>query len=154
MSAPATRWYGRPGSRGSSPVSPVRSPPRPLAETRIHPRGGWVPSTVMSGKRVRVPPRWFVRLFWYSHRGMYRITRGRIGLWNPKPGRWGALRLTTIGRRTGQERSVILGYFDDGPLRVTMAMNGWSSGEPLWWLNTQAHPRERIAGRGGDNTLW
>jgi len=80
---------------------------------------------------------------------MYRITRGRIGLWNPKPGRWGALRLTTIGRRTGQERSVILGYFDDGPLRVTMAMNGWSSGEPAWWLNLQAHPEARIAVRGG-----
>ena len=104
----------------------------------------------MSSKRVRVPPRWFQRLFWSTHRGLYRITRGRIGLWRPKPGRWGALRLTTIGRRTGKERSVIVGYFEDGPSLVTMAMNGWSGGEPAWWLNLQAHPEARVevAGAG------
>ena len=86
-----------------------------------------------SAKKVRVPPRWFVRLAWYTHRGLYRITRGRVGLWRPKPGRWGTLRLTTIGRRSGGERSVILGYFEDGPNLVTMAMNGWSPGEPARW---------------------
>jgi deazaflavin-dependent oxidoreductase (nitroreductase family) len=50
------------------------------------------------------------------------------------------MRLTTVGRRTGHERSVILGYLEDGPNLVTMAMNGWSDGEPAWWLNLQAHP--------------
>jgi deazaflavin-dependent oxidoreductase (nitroreductase family) len=50
------------------------------------------------------------------------------------------MHLTTTGRRTGQERSVILGYFEDGPNLVTMAMNGWAEGEPAWWLNLQAHP--------------
>ena len=38
------------------------------------------------------------------------------------------MRLTTVGRRSGQERKAILGYFEDGPNLVTMAMNGW--GEP------------------------
>jgi deazaflavin-dependent oxidoreductase (nitroreductase family) len=103
-----------------------------------------------SMKRVRIPPRWFVRLAWYSHRGLYRITRGRVGLWRPKPGRWGTLRLTTIGRRSGEERSVILGYFEDGPNVVTMAMNGWSEGEPAWWLNLQAHPEARLEIAGAD----
>ncbi|MGB5432955.1 MAG: nitroreductase family deazaflavin-dependent oxidoreductase, partial [Acidimicrobiia bacterium] len=64
-----------------------------------------------SANKARVPPRWFVRLAWFSHRGVYRITRGKVGLWQPKPGRWGTLRLTTLGRRSGEERSVILGYF-------------------------------------------
>jgi deazaflavin-dependent oxidoreductase (nitroreductase family) len=50
------------------------------------------------------------------------------------------MRLITIGRRTGRERSVIVGYFEDGPNLVTMAMNGWGEGEPAWWLNLQAHP--------------
>jgi deazaflavin-dependent oxidoreductase (nitroreductase family) len=50
------------------------------------------------------------------------------------------MRLTTIGRRTGRERSVVLAYFEDGPNLVTMAMNGWGEGEPAWWLNLQAHP--------------
>jgi deazaflavin-dependent oxidoreductase (nitroreductase family) len=50
------------------------------------------------------------------------------------------MRLTTIGRRTGRARPVILGYFEDGPNLVTMAMNGWGDAEPAWWLNLQAHP--------------
>lgn len=35
---------------------------------------------------------------------------------------------------------MIVGYFDDGPNFVTLAMNGWGDGEPAWWLNLQAHP--------------
>jgi deazaflavin-dependent oxidoreductase (nitroreductase family) len=50
------------------------------------------------------------------------------------------MRLTTLGRRSGKERSAILGYYEDGPNLVTMAMNGWADGEPAWWLNLQAHP--------------
>jgi len=106
-----------------------------------------------SARPARVPPRWFVRSFWSAHRCFYRLTRGRWGLWRPKPGRWGALRLTTIGRRSAQERSVILGYFEDGPNLVTMAMNGWSSGEPAWWLNLQAHPEARVDLVGGGHAV-
>jgi deazaflavin-dependent oxidoreductase (nitroreductase family) len=54
------------------------------------------------------------------------------------------MHLTTTGRRTGQERSVILGYFEDGPNLVTMAMNGWANAEPAWWLNLQAHPEASV----------
>jgi deazaflavin-dependent oxidoreductase (nitroreductase family) len=81
-----------------------------------------------------------VRSAWYAHRAVYRVTRGRIGLWRPKAKGWGTLRLTTTGRRSGLERSVILGYYDDGPNLVTLAMNGWADGEPAWWLNLQAQP--------------
>ena len=73
------------------------------------------------------------------HRAIYRFTGGRRGLWLPKPGKWGTLRLTTIGRHSGKERSAILGYYEDGPNLVTMAMNGWAAPEPAWWLNLQAH---------------
>ena len=89
---------------------------------------------------VRLPPRWFIRLFWIVHRRLYRWTGGRLGLWQPKPSRWGAMRVTTIGRRTGRAHAVIVGYFEDGPNLVTMAMNGWGDAEPAWWLNLQAHP--------------
>jgi hypothetical protein len=34
----------------------------------------------------------------------------------------------------------MVGYFEDGANFVTMAMNGWSDGEPAWWLNLQADP--------------
>jgi deazaflavin-dependent oxidoreductase (nitroreductase family) len=98
---------------------------------------------------VRLPPRWFVRSFWFAHRRVYRLTGGRMGLWRPKGDRWGALRLTTVGRRTGKEHSVVLGYFEDGPNLVTMAMNGWGPGEPAWWLNLQAHPDAEVVVRDG-----
>ena len=90
--------------------------------------------------RPWLPPRWFVRGAWIVHRAIYRFTGGRRGLWLPKVGKWGTLRLTTVGRRSGRERSAILGYVEDGPNLVTLAMNGWSAPEPAWWLNLQAQP--------------
>lgn len=101
----------------------------------------------MSEKRTRspwLPPRWFIRLAWKVHRGLYRLSRGRRGLWPPKGNRWGTLRLTTVGRRSGQERSVILAYVHDGPNLVTLAMNGWAAPEPAWWLNLQARPEASV----------
>ena len=96
-----------------------------------------------------LPPRWFVRLAWRVHRGLYRATGGHVGLWAPRRDKWGTMRLTTTGRRTGEPRSVILGYLQDGPNWVTLAMNGWGTPEPAWWLNLQAHPEAtaRLADR-------
>ena len=48
------------------------------------------------------------------------------------------------GSRSGDERAVILGYVDDGPNLVSLAMNGWADGDPAWWLNLQAHPDARV----------
>jgi deazaflavin-dependent oxidoreductase (nitroreductase family) len=50
------------------------------------------------------------------------------------------MRLATVGRRSGQPRVAIVGYYEDGPNLVTLAMNGWGSSEPAWWLNLQAKP--------------
>ena len=94
-----------------------------------------------------------MRLFWFSHRRLYRLTGGRVGLWRPKPNGWGAMRVNTVGRRTGVERSVMVGYFEDGPNLVTLAMNGWGDGEPAWWLNLQAHPVVRVDLRDGSRTV-
>ena len=95
-------------------------------------------------KAPRLPPRWFMRAFWFSHRRFYRLTRGRFGLWRPGRKGWGVVRLTTVGRQTGQARSVMVGYFEDGPNLVTLAMNGWGKGEPAWWLNLQADPAAHV----------
>ncbi len=95
-------------------------------------------------KRTWVPPRWFVRFVWSTHRGLYRLTGGRFGLRRAKANRWGLMHLTTTGRRTGQERSVIICYFEDGPNLVRRAMNGWADDEPAWWLNLQAHPEASV----------
>lgn len=78
--------------------------------------------------------------------GLTRSSRALPTQWRPIPvdhveqARRGALRLTTIGRKSGQERSVIIGYVEDGPNLVALAMNGWDEGHPSWWLNLEAHP--------------
>lgn len=108
-----------------------------------------VPQGAGGTERVRLPPRWFVVLFWHSHRLMVRLSGGRLGLWRPKPNRWGALLLTTTGRRSGRPRRVLVGYLTDGRDLVTMAMNGWGVGEPAWWLNLQADPDATVRTRDG-----
>jgi len=93
-----------------------------------------------SERRAALPPRWFIRAAWKIHRAIYSVTGGRMGLRPATATTWGMARLTTVGRRSGQERKAIIGYFQDGPNLVTMAMNGWGEPEPAWWLNLQASP--------------
>ena len=100
-------------------------------------------------RKARLPPRWFVVSFWHVHRLIVRGSRGRRGLWPPRRGKWGTLRLTTTGRRSGEPRSVIIGYYEDGPNLVSMAMNGWGEAEPAWWLNLQARPEAVVELAGG-----
>ena len=101
----------------------------------------------------RLPPRWFVRTAWAVHRAIYSLTGGRRGLRRATDDQWGMMRLRTVGRRTGAERAAILGYFEDGPDLVTMAMNGWGDPEPAWWLNLQAHPDTVVELKGGTRAV-
>lgn len=47
-------------------------------------------------------------------------------------------------RRAGWPRSLIVGYFEDGPNLVALAMNGWADPEPAWWRNLQAQPEATV----------
>ncbi len=97
--------------------------------------------TAVREQTVRTPPRLVVRSAWVLHRAMYRFSGGRIGLSRPEAGeKFGMMRLTTLGRRSGQARVSIVGYYENGPNLVTLAMNGWADAEPAWWLNLQSHP--------------
>ena len=98
-------------------------------------------------------PRWFIRTSWVLQRAAYSVTGGRLGLRTATADRWGMLRLRTVGRRTGEERKAILGYFEDGPDLVTMAMNGWADAEPAWWLNLQAKPDVTVDLPGGPRAV-
>ena len=104
-------------------------------------------------RRAWLPPRWFIVGFWHGHRALLRATKGRFGLWQPKPGGWGALRLTTTGRRSGEQRQVVVGYIEDGPDLVTLAMNGWGAAEPAWWLNLQHDPDAIAQTRDGTRAI-
>ena len=97
----------------------------------------------------RLPPNWFIRIAWAVHRAIVRLTGGRRGIWRATPEKWGTLRLHTVGRKSGRERIAILGYYEDGPNLVTLAMNGWMEGEPGWWLNLKERPDATIEMVGG-----
>ena len=117
---------------------------------------------------VRTLPRFVLRAFWLLHRALYRFSGGRVGLSRPKTGaKFGMMRITTIGRRSGEQRVAMVGYYEDGLNLVTLAMNGWADAEPAWWLNLQAQPdttvdlpdgsravRARIATGAERERLW
>jgi deazaflavin-dependent oxidoreductase (nitroreductase family) len=92
----------------------------------------------------RLPPRFFIRGAWVVHRALYRLLGRRRALRPATETTWGMMRLTTMGRKSGRQRGAILGYFEDGPNLVTMAMNGWGAPEPAWWLNLQASPETTV----------
>jgi F420H(2)-dependent quinone reductase len=90
-------------------------------------------------RTAKLAPRVFVRTAWRLHRALLRFSGGRIGL-RPPGKAFGMLRLTTVGRRSGQSRVAIVGYYEDGPNLIALAMNGWEDADPAWWLNLQARP--------------
>ena len=92
----------------------------------------------------RLPPRFVIRAAWAIHRGLYRLLGQRRALRPVTDKTWGMMRLHTTGRKSGKPRAAILGYYEDGPNLVTMAMNGWGAPEPAWWLNLQAHPEATL----------
>ena len=88
----------------------------------------------------KLPPAWFKHAFWRVHRALYKLSGGRF-LWSPGGKRgWGAMSLTTTGRKSGRQRTVIVAYLEDGANPVVLAMNGWDDGHPAWWLNVEANP--------------
>ena len=96
-------------------------------------------------KADKLIPRPLIRSFWLIHRMLVRVSGGRVGLRTPEAGKtFGMARLTTVGRRSGKVRVAMIGYYPDGPNLVTLAMNGWGTANPAWWLNLQAVPEARI----------
>lgn len=101
--------------------------------------------TAVSQRPARAVPRFMLRTFWAVHRFLHRITGGRFGLQRPEAGkRFGMLRVESVGRRTGKRRAAMIGYYEDGPNIVTMAMNGWGQADPAWWLNLRAAPETTV----------
>jgi deazaflavin-dependent oxidoreductase (nitroreductase family) len=110
--------------------------------------------TAAKREEVKPVPRLVLNTFWTLHRAMYRATGGRIGLQRPERGaKFGMLRLHTVGRRSGQRRIAMIGYFEDGPNLVTLAMNGWGKADPAWWLNLQASGEATVELPDGSRTV-
>jgi deazaflavin-dependent oxidoreductase (nitroreductase family) len=128
------------------------------ADTTLIAQGGAITTAGVdasdSSAALRLPPRPLISTFWKLHRTAYRITGGRFGLARPREGaKFGMMRLQTVGRRSGQLRTAIVGYYEDGPNLVTLAMNGWGEAEPAWWLNLQTNPEALVGLADGSRVV-
>jgi deazaflavin-dependent oxidoreductase (nitroreductase family) len=74
---------------------------------------------------------------------MHRTRGGIAGPWKVN-----ALVLTTRGRRSGRERSVVLQYFPDGDAMVVVAANDGGTANPGWYYNLAADPDARVELKG------
>ena len=79
---------------------------------------------------------------WLSPLGVlvYRRTRGGIS----RPWHVDALLLTTHGRRSGRQRTVVLQFFADGDAMIVAAANDGGAANPGWYLNLRANSAARV----------
>jgi len=73
---------------------------------------------------------------------LYKLTGGKVTTVGPQviP----QLVLTTIGRKSGQKRSVQLGYTEDGDDYLVVASNFGGKNHPGWSYNLDAHPEAEV----------
>lgn len=88
-------------------------------------------------KRMWVPSRRLLNAITVIHVRLYQLTGGMIG----RTGRGQPhLILTTVGRKSGQRRSVPLPYFAFNGSEYIVASNNGSDRNPGWWHNLIANP--------------
>ncbi|MGH2728864.1 MAG: nitroreductase/quinone reductase family protein, partial [Actinomycetota bacterium] len=78
---------------------------------------------------------------WAMHRALYRISGGRMG---GKIGGHRVLQLTTIGRRSGEPRTVLLTCVEHDDGWVVVASHAGEQNHPPWWLNLAARPEATV----------
>jgi deazaflavin-dependent oxidoreductase (nitroreductase family) len=59
-----------------------------------------------------------------------------------------ALVMTTRGRRSGRDRTVVLQYFPDGDAMVVVAANDGGRSHPGWYFNLRATPEAIVEVQG------
>ena len=73
---------------------------------------------------------------------IYKLTGGRFASYGPLT--IPQLTLTTIGRKSGKERTVQLGYTADGDDVLIVASNLGGENHPAWSHNLDANPSAKI----------
>ena len=92
----------------------------------------------MQERLIAVLLRLMFRYLTPVHVWLFRASRGRIG--NRVVGSLPVLLLTTIGRRSGKQRTAPLGYVADGRDRIVIGSAGGHPRHPDWALNIRANP--------------
>ena len=80
------------------------------------------------------------------HRGILKISGGKAG-WHVSD--MPVLKLTTIGRKSGQPRTVMLtSPIQEGTTIVVVASRGGDDIHPAWFLNLRDNPQVEVSYRG------
>ena len=80
------------------------------------------------------------------HKTLLAVSFGRVG-WNA--GKMPVLKLTTVGRKSGVKREVMLtSPLQMGDTWVIVASKGGDDDHPAWYLNLLAEPRVEVDIRG------
>jgi deazaflavin-dependent oxidoreductase (nitroreductase family) len=83
----------------------------------------------------------FLKLATAVHIWLYRSSGGKRA---SRVGKHEFVLLTTRGRKTGAERTVLVLSFADGPDRLVVASASGARKDPAWFLNVQANPRVTV----------
>ncbi|MFS2295229.1 MAG: nitroreductase family deazaflavin-dependent oxidoreductase [Actinomadura sp.] len=84
-------------------------------------------------------------LFGEEHVRRYQETDGEVGHeWEGTV----TLLLTTVGRRSGKERTTPLIYQPEGDAYVVVASKGGADDHPEWYKNLQANPEVKVQVKG------
>lgn len=75
---------------------------------------------------------------------LYRLTGGRFGITGPAGVAYETLLLTTIGRRSGEERTTPVMYLDDGDRFVITSANFGQERPAAWPFNLEANPAATV----------
>jgi deazaflavin-dependent oxidoreductase (nitroreductase family) len=111
------------------PTRDLSAPARAYAAVLRTPPGRWIAINVAA----RVDP------------ALMRATKGRVGMGLMLP----SALLTTIGAKSGQERTSTVLYFHDGEDVILVASSFGREKHPAWFHNLKANPLVRIARDGG-----
>jgi len=84
-----------------------------------------------------------LRLFGPVHVGLYRLFRGRV-VGRMSQGFMPLLLLTTVGRKSGRQRTQPVGYVRDGSDFLIVGSNGALTSDPGWVFNLRARPEAEI----------
>ena len=83
------------------------------------------------------------------HRGLLTISGGHLG-W--EAAKMPVLELTTVGRKSGEPRSVMLtSPYHEGDTLVIVASRGGDDHHPAWFLNLEANPAVEVSTKGKRN---
>lgn len=89
-----------------------------------------------------MPADWQMKAMNAVHRGLLAVSFGKIG-WNAAG--MPVLELTTVGRKSGQKRSVMLtSPLQEGEAVVIVASRGGDDHHPAWYLNLVAQPEVEV----------